>query len=267
MTIEQTDGLAPEPNDTPLPDAADTAAPVESAEATTAEPGSDDTVDDDGEPNRKPTGVQKRIAEITREKHDALRRAAVAEALLAERERVAKPTEATPQDDPTAKPTVDQFTSYEDFTEALSDWKVDQKLAEVEQRKSAKEAATAFETKVAAVREKHPDFDSVVLAPTNPVSPAMADAFRELDNGADVAYHLATNRAEAVRINALPPVRQIAELTRLADRLATPTATPPKLATDAPTPPPAARGSGGRFTVSADTTDFAAFEAQYGTAG
>ena len=250
-----------------MPDAADTAAQVENnADSTTAEPGYDDTGDDDGAPNRKPNGVQKRIAELTREKYDALRDAAVARALLAERDKVAAPP-VDPQVDATAKPTVDQFQTYEDFTEALSDWKVEQKLAEREQRTAAKQAATAFETKVAAVREKHPDFDAVVLSPTNPVSPAMADAFRELDNGADVAYHLATNRNEAARINAMPPVRQIAELTRLADRLAAPSATPPKLATDAPTPPPAARGTGGRFTVPADTDDFAAFVAQYGSAG
>lgn len=49
-------------------------------------------------------------------------------------------------------------------------------------------------------RTKYADFDKVVSAPDVPISPTMARMITSSDAGADVAYYLGTNKAEAARI-------------------------------------------------------------------
>jgi len=49
-------------------------------------------------------------------------------------------------------------------------------------------------------RTKYADFDKVVSAPDVPISPTMALLITSSDAGADVAYYLGTNKAEAARI-------------------------------------------------------------------
>jgi hypothetical protein len=49
-------------------------------------------------------------------------------------------------------------------------------------------------------RTKYADFDRVVSAPDVPITPTMARMITASDVGADVAYYLGTNKAEAARI-------------------------------------------------------------------
>ena len=49
-------------------------------------------------------------------------------------------------------------------------------------------------------RSKYADFDKIVSAPDVPISPTMARMITASDAGADVAYYLGTNKAEAARI-------------------------------------------------------------------
>ncbi|NBT32031.1 MAG: hypothetical protein EBT13_09070 [Rhodobacteraceae bacterium] len=49
-------------------------------------------------------------------------------------------------------------------------------------------------------KARYSDFDQVVSAPDLPISPAMARVITSSDVGADVAYWLGTNKAEAARI-------------------------------------------------------------------
>ena len=49
-------------------------------------------------------------------------------------------------------------------------------------------------------RAKYVDFDKVVSAPDVSISPTMARMITASDSGADVAYYLGTNKAEAARI-------------------------------------------------------------------
>ena len=60
-----------------------------------------------------------------------------------------------------------------------------------------------------------PDFDAVVHNPNLTVTPVMADAIRESGRGAEIAYFLGKNPAEAARIASLPPVSQATAIARL----------------------------------------------------
>jgi hypothetical protein len=77
----------------------------------------------------KGKGVQKRIDALTREKHDALRRADEAERKLAESQGSRPATEnaqtAKPADE--GKPKLEDCETIEEFQEKLTDWKLDQR--------------------------------------------------------------------------------------------------------------------------------------------
>lgn len=142
---------------------------------------------------------------------------------------------------------------------------------------SAREAAerqraerlSAFDAAAKATSEKHPDFHEVVGRNYERAAALCTDAMRDAiitsEVGPDVAYHLASHPDEARRIAALDPISQIRALGRLEGQLIAPSKPAAKTATDAPAPTPQVRGSGGRFTVAPDTSDFAAFEKQYGS--
>ena len=105
----------------------------------------------------------------------------------------------------------------------------------------------AIATKVDAVRERIPDID-IVFRPSSEGGPTitepMADMIAESDNGAEIAYYLAKNQGESVRIAQLPAHRQGAELARLEQRVKPPenarktTQTPPPVQTVGGSPGP-----------------------------
>lgn len=163
------------------------------------------------------------------------------------------------------------------YGEDLIEWLTDRKVAKALQAREAAEAEReaeaelgkmqdAFFERAEAVQERYPDFEEVVTqGAVNgdwPCSEIMALGIMASEVGPDVAHHLATNKAEAVRISNLHPLEQARELGRIEARyLQTGNQPSPKKSTTAPPPPVTQpRGAGGRFTVSADTEDFAAFE-------
>lgn len=178
----------------------------------------------------------------------------------AETKRPAKPT---PNDvDEKGQP---KFATYEDYVDALTDWKTDEKFAafrEDASKETAKQAKDAeiqavnkqiedmWKAKVGEARKKHADFDEFALDPKLPVKAgSVVDAWcLDSDIGADILYHFGKNPAELDRINALSPFAAARELTRLEEKLAAPPA-PEHKATKAPPP---AREVGGRGTAAVD---------------
>ena len=70
--------------------------------------------------------------------------------------------------------------------------------------------------------EDHPDYEELVDAKEDlPISIPMANVILTDDDGPAIAYYLGQNPDEAARISALPPVRQVSELGRIAQRLNT----------------------------------------------
>lgn len=157
------------------------------------------------------------------------------------------------------------------YIEALTDWKAEQAVERLAERRShsdrVRTTVESFETRAKTL---YPDGEPAGLTafkriPELPV--AVMEVVGASDIGPKLAEHLGDNPAELSRLERLSPSLQARELTLLENRLSAPPKLTPKTATDAPEPPPQARGSGGKFTVAADTNDFAAFEAQYRAGG
>jgi len=226
-------------------------------------------------PPKKPS-VQDRIDELTLARREAERRASDLERRLAE---VTQPRQ--PQAD---APAADAEPDPADFAYGEADPAYIRAIARYEGRLAYREEAEKHqrETQVRTVEQtwaqrqdafakEHPDFFEKINSDDLAITPVMADAIKTSEDGAAVAYHLATNPDEARRIAALNPLAQVRELGRLEARLAAPQAqTPPaepapqpKTVSDAPAPAPLARGLRGQFKPPADTEDFAAFERSY----
>lgn len=112
-----------------------------------SEAGSREGVSDgDGKPLGKPDrDPRARVAEATREAREARREAAEAreearrirwEVEQERRQRTEPREQEAPQRDPSARPKLEDFEDYDQYTEALTDWKVDQKFGAIEERQS-----------------------------------------------------------------------------------------------------------------------------------
>lgn len=248
--------------------AADQVADQTDAQVQEGEAGDDAAAEaGEGEAQAKPKKTaQERIDELTRARREAEREAEHWRTLAMQtRQPEAKPE--PPKGD--AEPDPSQYEYGESDLRYVKD--LARYEARQEFRKQAEEEAAArhareleqgYAQRERAAAEKYDDFERTVYRSQWDCTPVMADAIKSSEAGPEVAYHLAKNPTEARRIAALSPIAQVRELTRLEVKL---TAQPqPRTTTSAPEPAPQARGAGGKFAVSPDTNDFAAFEKQYG---
>lgn len=114
------------------------------------------------------------------------------------------------------------------------------------QRRQAQEATvTSWQKKAEAAQARYADFHEVATNPDVPISPAMAEAIADSETGADVAYWLGKNPAEAARIAAMPPARQQREIGRLEARVEAELRGATRQQSAAPTPPNTLRGGSG----------------------
>lgn len=213
------------------------------------------TSEDDAQHPKKNKGVGKRINELTKEKHEALRRAEAAERERDElRSKATKPEQAHAK--PEGKPTLEQFDyDYEAYTDALSDWKIDQKLSERDQRSleeanksKIEEQSKAVQSRIDAYAAKDPDgWKEALTAPIN-YTQTMVETLRESEIGPEMGVYLARNLDEAEQISRMNPVAAARALGRIEAKLestqaeAKPKVDPPKKLTQ--TPPPAKTLSG-----------------------
>jgi hypothetical protein len=177
----------------------------------------------------KKGGVQDRIDDLTRKFRDAERRASYYEGLATQ------PAQNSAGD--AAKPTSDQFDSYDDYIEALTDWKVaakSQSLAQdaakgvMEHERQANYAERLTEAKASI-----PDFDAVVGNSEIPIAPHVADAVLDSERGPEIFYQMAQRPELAAHLNSLSPTRAAMEIGRLEAQLAT---QPVKTPSNAPAP-------------------------------
>lgn len=151
-----------------------------------------------------------------------------------------------------AEPNRDEFDDYEQYLDKRAEWRAEQlytrKEAEQaarradEQRQSREyEADARWNESQASAREKYNDFDSVVYGDVS-ISQTMANAIRDADDGAEVAYYLAKNVSEADRISQLSDLAQIKAIGAIEERLKErPTRPPP--------PKPVSRGRTSQTTA------------------
>lgn len=140
-----------------------------------------------------------------------------------------KPKEEAPKEQKAeGKPKAEQFDTHEDYVEALTEWKLDQR--EKEREAKAKESQTKtehqkqverFQKGVSEFKAKHADFDEVMDDVDDiPMSLAMQSVFLESENGPELAYELAKNREEYERISKLGPLAAAKEIGKLEAKLA-----------------------------------------------
>jgi len=255
--------------------------------------------------------LQARLDDLTREKYDsqrakdeALAEVAQLRARLEELERrkgepaeVEDETEerqAAPPEEPVEetvdpnippKPIEDNFATYTEFIDALTDWKADRRDEarskrdlEVQQQRQ-REAyehtqRSEWEVKLAAAKVKHQDFDAVTQASaTVPLSLPVRDMLLMSDHGAELLYYLATHPAEAVALSSMHPVKALSKLGRLEAQIESEMGLPAAAEEEsreptrvpvsrAPKPLPRVGGGGGTpFTKDPSTMDHAEFKA------
>ena len=167
--------------------------------------------------------------------------------------------------EPANKPVPDSYKSTEEYLEALTDWKAEQKITaklserdraerEARARREAEEASAEYREREEAARDKYDDFEEVAYNPKLSISDVMADTIQASEQGAELAYYLGKNPKEAARIAALKPFLQAKELGRLEAKLADAPAAPAKKPSSAPEPIKPVAPKGGSQPV-LDTTD------------
>lgn len=225
---------------------------TESPTVTTEEGNADDSGAELTEEQKKPRGVEKRIAELVKQREDERRRAErlesiLEQALAAQKQPEVKPEPPAPIPATRPKPTLaDCDFDTEKYADELTDWKLEQRDAQARQKSEESQRtrqqetfAQTFQEKrtatVTAGKEKFTDFEEVVFTlPANVMHTALAAAIFETASPADVTYYLGKNPAEAERISKLHPQLMMLELGRLEGKAIV--ATPPKKTTTAPPP-------------------------------
>lgn len=170
-------------------------------------------------------GMQKRIDKLTAKLHE---REEVIKSLQQDYRPPAQPVEPVKVETPqpptvdTGRPVPKPGEDPVDFIDRLTEWKLEQKTAQQTQRqqqetqaKSDGELMESWKSKVAQAHAKYDDFEEVTNNEDVKLAPMMARAMMESDVGADIAYYLGNNPAEASRIASLPPAKQALEIGRL----------------------------------------------------
>lgn len=287
-----------------LPEApAETPAKADKPEAeTAAEPGTEEErergegEEEHAEKADKPEKVQKRIDRLTRDKYELKGRiAALEEQLTAGRpaeksvEKTAgvetEPVESGLKPKPKFKDFLTEDKNYEDaqeeYTEALTDWKLEQREKTRSEQARKTEAQTAYETKrqtwdgkVAELRAK-PEFEDYDdrMEDTKAAKIIVSDKldYAIFVAGPEVAYRLACNLPELQRIAKLDSVSAALEIGAIKASLKTtapetkpPAPAPTTRATSAPRPitPVGGAASGGTPSLLDDrlASDFTAWK-------
>lgn len=205
---------------------------------------------DDAPAKRQNKGVGKRINELTREKHEALREAAHWKELALKGNKpdeppptVDKPAQAEVEGD---EPTLESCDyDVEAYTRKHYEWRREQDR----KQEQVQSTLRTLREKESAFTAEHPDYEEVAKAPHVPVTRSMAEAMLGTDNPPAVAYYLGQNLDEAADIAKQSPIQQAISIGRIAERLSAeppsaPSPVPPKKTTNAPPPPKTVSGAG-----------------------
>jgi hypothetical protein len=202
-------------------------------------------------PEAAPEGEQKEPSKVfSQEELDA----AIGKRLAREQrkwEREARQAEA-PKPVPVEHVKPEQFTTTEEYVEALTTSKAQQLVQQQQYAKQQQELLGNYHEKEEDARGKYEDFEQVAYNPKLPITQVMAQTIQASDNGPDIAYYLGTNPKEADRIARLEPFLQAKEIGRLEAKIASEPLTKKTSTAPAPISPVTPRNGG---SSSFDTTD------------
>jgi hypothetical protein len=214
-------------------------APVKPA-AETAPESETGNKEQETEEDDSPKGLKKRFHKLTSKIRDLEAKLAGQPAPQEAKTGAATPEPAKAE----AKPKPDDFESYDDYQEALTNWTIDQREKTRQADESKRQATeqqkvqiSAFQERCKVVRAQHEDFDETLEA-APAISAAMQQAIIESEQGAELAYELAKHPAEIERIAKLSPLAAAREIGKIEARLVKPAPEPEKpQVTRAPKPP------------------------------
>jgi hypothetical protein len=171
--------------------------------------------------------IQKRLARESRKLERQIR-AEIENKYLREQLDSQQRREAPTQ--PSGEPKAESFKSYEDYIDKLTDWKLEQKLAKMQETSAQQrqaEAQAEYEAKAGDnLRkgiDKYDDYEDVVESiPPDYVTGPMVQAIAESDAADEISYYLGNNHKEAASIAKLSPVQQVKAIDRLEAKLKAP---------------------------------------------
>ncbi len=232
---------------------ADAQAEAEQAESETVEAEDDSDSDEGEDAPKKSKKIQKRIDEITKARREAERERDFWR-LQAEQRAAAETQQSVGQ-----KPTLEQFDyDQEQYLEALADYKLQSKLAEKEAQSRTQQVnqnefqeVQQFKQREYEVMSEFPDYQQKVYANDVPITDTMAKAIRIDENGARVAYFLATYKDIAYRVANLSPREQFLAIGDISEKInqATSASAAGKVS-NAPSPVPSVSSRGGAVSKS-----------------
>lgn len=185
--------------------------------------------------HQRPSKFEKKINKLTARAKTAEEERDALKARIAELEK--KPEEkpsasSEKRDEAKAKPDPKDFSTYEEYVEALSEYKAEQivertlaKREQTAENQSKQETLQAkfdaYNAGVEQAREKYDDFDDVVGQST-PIPQSAQVAIIGLENGPEIAYYLGQNPEVCERLVELvdDPVAVAVEVGRIAAGLA-----------------------------------------------
>jgi hypothetical protein len=186
--------------------------------------------------------MRRAMRELKRENQELADR--VAQATQAPRPEMKAPPEPQAKTPQAGEPVATDFDDYDKYIVARTNWVAEQKVealllareqarAEAETKKSQevsearrKKIAEGWTEKMDQAVEAHEDFEEVLRNAKCEMSEDTMQYIVEHDNGAELAYHLATHPEGATYLLDLVPAAQRRELDRLAAYLAAPPAKP-----------------------------------------
>lgn len=110
------------------------------------------------------------------------------------------------QSEPQGVPKRDAYGSDEEYVQALTDYKVEQKLAAVKEELSRSQTTSkvqeSWSSKISKAAQTYPDYQEVLAeAQDVPINPEVADELMSSDLGGDLTYYLAKHPEEVDTLN------------------------------------------------------------------
>lgn len=178
--------------------------------------------------------VQKRLARESRKLERQIR-AEIENKLL--KEQLESKSKPAPVQQGEPKP--EQFKTYEEYIDKLTDWKLEQKLMAMQEmtaKQREQQAQAEYESQVGdKLRkglDKYDDYEEVVESiPAEYITGPMVQAIAESDVADAISYYLGNNHKEAAAIAKMSPVQQVKAIDRLEAKLKA-----PAKVSEAPTP-------------------------------
>lgn len=179
-----------------------------------------------------PRAVDKRIDKLTREKGELQRRVEELETKF-QAQNAPPPPEAKKEEkvvETADKPTPDKYQTYEEYLEAMAEYKADQKIdarlrkmAEEEEKQQVEAAhktiVDGYNEKVAEFKKDHEDFDDVVGSTDIALPQGVISTIVEMENGPAVAYYISAHPEEAKKIAGAPMLSAIAMIGKISAQL------------------------------------------------